>query len=313
MMEVEISWVAANNDDQAIKFASLGFRRSAEATAWLTTHCPSNEYGLFVDSHMVLEHIHYNIHRANSLTQLEKLYKLMKIETIGQGIAIQSFESSVPKIFNGTGYKLVLNDLSFFDKILSFAEWDEWDVGWKNKLKLELQNFLLSHARTITEEFDSDSKMYNIARLALTESVAWVSGFLGFIDNYYDELTQQGKFGTKKGWHVTTRLTKRLIEEVAVPWLAVLKSIKAGNPQHIAQTLFWASLQSMDICAAVNTGFESIDKLQCEVTELKEKVLTSAKAVNLAEKSAISAANKADELKNLCDNLVKRVTMLEKK
>jgi hypothetical protein len=332
MMEVELSRVAASNDDQAIKFASLGFRRSAEATAWWTTHCPSNEYGLFVDPHMVLEHIHYNIHGANSLTQLEKLYKL-KIETIGQGIALQSFESSVPKLFNGTGYKLVLNDLSFFDKIPSFAEWDERDVGWKNKLKLELQNFSVAHARTITEEFDSDSKMYNIARLALTESVAWVSGFLGFIDDYYEELTQ-GKFGTKKGWHVTTRLAKRLIEEVAVPRSAVLKSIKAGNPQHIARTLFWASLQSMDICAgikgnnfkndplvsselvkflAVNTGFESIDKLQREVTELKEKVLASAKAVNLAEKSAFSAANKADDLKKFCDTLVKRITTLEKK
>eukprot|EP00978_Attheya_sp_CCMP212_P017815 scaffold47998_cov47-Attheya_sp.AAC.1 len=60
------------------------------------------------DPHMVLEHIHYNIHGgANSLTQLEKLYKL-KIETIVQGIPLQSFESSVPKIFNGTGYKLVV-------------------------------------------------------------------------------------------------------------------------------------------------------------------------------------------------------------
>eukprot|EP00978_Attheya_sp_CCMP212_P029986 scaffold108751_cov56-Attheya_sp.AAC.1 len=64
---------------------------------------------------------------------------------------------------------------------------------------------------------------------------------------------------------------------------------------------------------AVNTGFESIDKLQREVTELKEKVFASAKAVNLAEKSAFLAANKADELKMFCDTLVKRVTTLEKK
>ena len=64
---------------------------------------------------------------------------------------------------------------------------------------------------------------------------------------------------------------------------------------------------------AVNTGFESIDKLQREVTELKEKVLASAKAVNLAEKSAFSAANKADDLKKFCDTLVKRITTLEKK
>jgi hypothetical protein len=49
------------------------------------------------------------------------------------------------------------------------------------------------------------------------------------------------------------------------------------------------------------------------VTELKEKVLASAKAVNLAEKSAFSAANKADDLKKFCDTLVKRITTLEKK
>eukprot|EP00978_Attheya_sp_CCMP212_P007876 scaffold18321_cov53-Attheya_sp.AAC.2 len=119
-----------------IKFASLGFRRSLEATAWLTTHCPSQ-------------------------MSMKKLYKL-KIETIGEGIAI-------------TSYKLVLNDLSFFHKIPSFSEWDERDVGWKTKLKLELQHFSQSHARTITDVFDSDSKMYTIARLGLTEYVAWAN------------------------------------------------------------------------------------------------------------------------------------------
>ena len=95
------------------------------------------------------------------------------------------------------------------------------------------------------------------------------------------------------------------------------------------------TVQIMDICAgikgnnfkndplvssklvkflAVNTRFESIDKLQREVTKLKEKVLASAtKAVNLAEKSAVSAANKADDLKKFCETLVKRITTLEKK
>eukprot|EP00978_Attheya_sp_CCMP212_P042069 scaffold250596_cov26-Attheya_sp.AAC.1 len=111
--------------------------------------------------------------------------------------------------------------------------------------------------------------MCNIARLALTESVAWVSGFLRFIDDYYEDLTQ-GKFGIKGNNFKNDPL---LVSSELVKFLAV------------------------------NTGFESIDKLQREVTELKKKVLASAKAVNLAEKSAFLAANKADDLKKFCDTL----------
>jgi hypothetical protein len=42
---------------------------------------------------------------------------------------------------------------------------------------------------------DPDSKMYSIAVLALSESVAWVLDFLAFIQEYYEDLTN-GKFGT---------------------------------------------------------------------------------------------------------------------
>jgi hypothetical protein len=331
-LEIDMNKLTAANDEQAIQFASLGFRRIEEAASWLAIHCPHNEFGLVVDPHMVFEHIHYNMHGEDALGRLQKLYKL-KIETIGQGISITSFENSLPKVLSTNHQSVVQTDISFFDKLPTHAEWALNEEGWHDKFKKGLHDFQVAHKKTIGEELDPESKMYSIAILSLAESVAWVSGFLSFIQDYYEDLTM-GKFGSRKGWHVTTRLAKRLIEEVHVPRSSVIKSIKTGNAPHIAKHLFWASLKSMDICAriknnnfkndplvsselvkflAVNTGFESLEKLIREVAELKDKVIVSSKAVAVAEKSASTASNKADENKKLIDVLLKRVTKLESK
>jgi hypothetical protein len=38
---------------------------------------------------------------------------------------------------------------------------------------------------------------YTMATMALTESVAWLEGFIVFLDDYHRDLTK-AKFGTKK-------------------------------------------------------------------------------------------------------------------
>jgi hypothetical protein len=331
-LETEMTKLTARNDEQAVKFASLGFRKIDEVAAWLTINCPENAFGLVVDPHMVFEHMNYNLHSEDSLDRLQKLYKL-KIETIGQGISIKSFENKVPKLLSSGTTSVVRDDVSHFDKIPTHADWKLNEEGWYSKFKAEVHEFQVAHSKTLREELDPESKMYSIAVLALSESVAWVLGFLAFIQEYYEDLTN-GKFGSKKGWHVTTRLAKRLIEEVHVPRSSVIKAIRAGNSAHISKQLFWASLQSIDIASriknnnykndplvsselvkflAINTGFESIEKLQREVSELKEKVFTSSKAASVAEKGANAAGNKADENKKVIDSLVKRITKLESK
>eukprot|EP00978_Attheya_sp_CCMP212_P035422 scaffold154164_cov26-Attheya_sp.AAC.1 len=101
-VEIELSHLIASTDEQAIKFASMGFRRSEESVSWLATHSPSNDFGIFVDAHMVLEHIHYTLHGTDALKRLESLYKL-KIDTISQGLAITSFENTIPIFFQVLG------------------------------------------------------------------------------------------------------------------------------------------------------------------------------------------------------------------
>eukprot|EP00978_Attheya_sp_CCMP212_P010090 scaffold24245_cov23-Attheya_sp.AAC.1 len=98
-MEIEMNRLTSQTDQHAIRFSSLGVRGKDEANAWLAINEPSHDYGLFVDAHMVLEHVQYAIFGDDSLKRLESLYKL-KIETIAQGLAIMSFEAKCPKIFD---------------------------------------------------------------------------------------------------------------------------------------------------------------------------------------------------------------------
>jgi hypothetical protein len=332
-VEIELSHLIASTDERAIKFASMGFRRSEESASWLATHSPSNDFGIFVDAHMVLEHIHYTLHGTDALKRLESLYKL-KIDTISQGLAITSFENTIPKMFSKSlDHKVLRDDASYFNMIPNFHDWDLKDGGWRDKIKEELVRFSMGHARTIDEIFERGSPGDTLARLCLVETVSWIEGFLSFIDGYQKELTL-GKFGVKKGWSVTTRLAVRLLEEVASPRTGVIKMVKAGNSEQIARITFWATLQSLDIMAgikanqyqndpvvsselvkflAINTSFEVIDSLQKTVSDLETKLSAASKLIHISDKAAQSASNKSDEMKRMYDALTKRITTLENK
>jgi hypothetical protein len=71
-----LACVTADNDDQAIRFAGLGFRSSKESSAWLVTHMPKHHCGLLVDVHIVMEHIQSSITGTGTINMLEKLFKL---------------------------------------------------------------------------------------------------------------------------------------------------------------------------------------------------------------------------------------------
>jgi two-component sensor histidine kinase len=64
-MEIEMNRLTSQTDQQAIRFSSLGFRGKEEANAWLAINEPSHDYCLFVDAHMVLEHVRWWLARED--------------------------------------------------------------------------------------------------------------------------------------------------------------------------------------------------------------------------------------------------------
>jgi hypothetical protein len=183
----------------------------------------------------------------------------------------------------------------------------------------------------IENTLDHESRVYVIACLALSDSVSIVEALIKFIDDFVKHLTT-AKFSFKKAFHFTTRLVKHILIEIFEPQRGVLKTFKTRNLEATSASIFWSTIRSLDIALAfkrtgfenlhivsselvnfllVNTGYESISGLEVKVATLEGQVSELQKTVKNAEKSAIAASNKSDELKKLCDTLVKRVTKLE--
>jgi hypothetical protein len=324
--------VTAETDDQAIRFAGLGFRSSKDSNAWLMTHMPEHHCGLLVDVHMVMEHVQSSITGTDTINMLEKLFKL-KLKTLADGTAMKSYERKIPRFFSQvSAHKVIKNDASHFENIGSYEEWDAPVSGFRTRLKEELVTFRAAHLANIDETLERDSIGYAVATIALTESVAWLEGFIVFMDDYYRDLST-ARFGTKKAWHVTTRLGRRMLMEISVPRNGVQNSFQPGKNDQICQRIVWSVVRCHDIMArykrhnykddptvgselvkflAVNSGYEVLDSLKIEMVSVKADLATVKKDILSSVKVANAAGNKADEIKKTQDALIKRVVKIEK-
>jgi hypothetical protein len=324
--------ITAENDDQAIRFGGLGFRTSKESNAWLVTHMPEHHCGMLVDVHIVMEHVQSSITGTDTINMLEKLFKL-KLQTLADGMAMKSYERKIPRFFSSaSAHKVIKHDDSHFDNIASYEEWDTPVSGFRARLKEELVTCRAAHLGNIDETLERDSIGYAIATMALTEAIGWMEGFIVFLDDYYRDLSK-ARFGTKKAWHVTTRLGRRMLLELSMPRNGVQHSFSPGKNDQICQRIVWSVLKCHDIMArykrhsykddptvgselvkflAVNSGFEVLDSLKVDMAAVKVDLATVKKDVNAAIKASGAAANKADEGKKVQDALIKRVMKLEK-
>jgi hypothetical protein len=173
-----------------------------------------------------------------------------------------------------------------------------------------------------------------VAKLALTASVAWIHGFISFINTYYQELNK-AKFGSGKAWHVTTRLAKRrMLDDIAPARQSVHGSFIAGDQTQVCQKVIWEVLKAHDVMAdfkkhgykhhpaiaselvkflAVNTSFELLEKMTTKVSVLESDVSELKKVAAGAVKAASTAGNGADALKLVAAGLAKQLTTLESK
>jgi hypothetical protein len=242
-----------------------------------------------------------------------------------------SFEQAIPKVLSKAGSAVIKDDSSYLSRIPTWSDWDYPDTGLCQSLTQELEIFNRSHRLEIENTLDQESRVYTVACLALSDSVSIIEALIKFMDDFVKHLTT-AKFSVKKAFHVTSRLAKRILTEMYEPRQGVLKTFKAGNLDQTAAAIFWATIWSLDIGLGfkrtgfknlhivsselvkfllVNTGYESITSLEGQVATLTGNNADLQKTARNSEKSAITASNKVDELKKLCDTLIKRVTKLE--
>ena len=256
---------------------------------------------------------------------------ILDIQTIAQGLAMSSYETSIPKIYSSGKFKVVKDDGSHLDNVKTWEDFDQPETGIKASVTKALEEFAVSHQTQIDDNLEMGSTVYNVATLSLSVSVAVCEEFLKFWEEFVRSLTKS-KFSNVKAHHVTTRLVRRIFEEIFIPRQGVLKTFKAGNMRQICAAILWTTLQSLqsaqelkkvgfknlDIVTLeltkfllINTGYESVKRLESKVKELEDAKRSQQSDVKSAVSSANTASNLASETKKLLAALDKRVKKLE--
>ena len=296
-------------------------------------NAPNKEFGYVINFHTLMEHVHQQITGVDSLANLGKLYKL-QLQTMSEGVAMTSFEVISPRFLTSTGSHTVIDaEASYFSHISTYAKWNDPLEGFKRRWKQELLNFRQAHAENIQIHLSSTSPLYMLAQTSLSESVAWVTGFINYIDETYNQYNG-GKFGTKKSWHVTTKLAMALIKDVGQPRMGAMNSFKAGDAQQVNGVIFYAVLRSLDRMSLIlsknfkdapavstelvkflsmNTSVEAVDKLTEQTGGFSSAISELTKNVASVRKDGGTIGNKADKLSSELSDLKKRLTKLEQK
>jgi hypothetical protein len=130
---------------------------------------------------------------VSTLLVMQQLVKI-KVQSIVDGSAITSFDQRIPKFFSkSSGHKVIMDAASFLDLVPTWSDWDDAHTGYRLRLEEELIAFEQAHLEKIEALQEYWMKAYTVVKLALTALVAWIHGFISFIDTYYRELVWIGK------------------------------------------------------------------------------------------------------------------------
>ena len=260
--------VKSTTDQSAIKYAGLGLRSSKESDSWIEINQPNDDFGLLMDFNTVLEHAYTQIVGQKILTNLTSITK-MKLTNTNQSVALTSSETRIPKFFGGEGKTLgvVKDEESYFKTIKSWDEWNTPGDGYRDQLKRQLSVFDLGHSATIESELEPLTLFHLLVCKSLSDSVAWAQKFIKFIDDTYREYSR-ANFGTKKAWHVTTKLGVALMEYISKPRTVIHNSFRISNHMSVSKTLAYANLKSLDLIIEIEKlEFKNAPVITSELTK----------------------------------------------
>ena len=334
-LEREVASLRASNDSESIKFSSLGFRNKQDCDAWVETHHPGSDFGLIMDFHLVMTHVHDAISGVQLMKGLATVHK-MKLSHNHQAVAIVSYENRIPKYFvsSSSGYSIVRKDESYFSAIKTWDDWDLPNDGFRDRLDKFLADFEEGFGRDLDAAIEPNSLFHTVATKALSNSVHWVRGLMKFMDDTYNEYFR-AHYSGKTAWYITTRLSRSLIEYIGAPRNTIYNTFRIDFPEEISKAMFFASAQSLDRMAevsskgfknspivmgeltkflALNSNYELVGKLHSKIGAIQTSQDSLEKEVAASVKSSSTLASKFEQqLKKPLDLLIKRVDKLEKK
>ena len=183
----------------------------------------------------------------------------------------------------------------------------------------------------IKSKYKPNERRYHLAMYCLMKSSEYLRAWLGYMDNVFDDLINNG-YSNKVAWALVTRLSRRMCEDMAVPRQGVKGSL--GHPHVMRPTVLWGILKTHAVMKEyIDTDFKNhpssmaseyvrflvttprdagTEGLVTQVSDLKKKVAEQKKAISEAQKSATTASNKVAALTASLKSFETRVKELEK-
>lgn len=320
--------------EKPVKFNGFNFNSKEDSDAWMETHNKEGRFGLLVDFHCAMEHIHQKMNSFDPLARLKRI-KELNVTNNSEAIQIISYQSQVPLFFdNGKDDNVLEQTDSLFSNIKTWEDWDKPIFGYRAKWNTYLNKWKDSHQKSLLMQFSHDLShpYYRAALVSITEVYAFCIAFIQYIDTTYKRYADS-KFGTEKAWHVTTKLATSLILVMEVPRAAVMNTL-GSNQLLNAKNIFYSTLLALDIMndilakrfsdhpavrgellefLTLNTTVEEVSLLELRVTELEEDKKTLLKELKGAVTKADTASNKVQELQKDLKALTKEVNVLKNK
>lgn len=222
---------------------------------------------------------------------------------------------------------------SYFKMIKSWEDWNTPHDGFRDQLKRELSLFDVGHNATISAELELLSVFHSLVSKSLLDSITWANKLVKFINDTFREYSR-AMYGSKKAWHVTTKLAVSLTEYISSSRTVVHNSFRVGNHMSVSKAVTFSFLRSLDLMIeieklefrnspvitskltkflAMNSNYESVRKKKEEVKTLTDGISKAMKKAASAFKSVGTVGNTLDREQKETIALAKRVKSLESK
>ena len=162
--------------------------------------------------------------------------------------------------------------------------------------------------------------------------MAWTYELINYIDVTYAEYSE-GKFGTKKLWHITTKLATALILEVSKPRESTFDQLQSDSDSSMfnARVVFYNTPRALDVMSEIsavnfanhpavstelvkflslNTAIDAVDQLVSKTAHFKSTLGSIQKDLGGAVRTVTTVGNKHDTLNNQVKELIKKVNKL---
>jgi hypothetical protein len=205
-LKSEVKALETKTEENAVKFASLGFKSQSDSAAYLVGEDPEvMAFCLFVDIYTLYELVSQRITgQSGFLSSLESIKKLA-LRSPGEAITLVSFGSASPAFFCKSGGEPPSILQSAFSKI---ATYDKWSDTYLDQITTALNSVEIGFRQRIENTMISSSPVRRVCELVLSESESDLRKMLDWVDKTYKKLVKDG-FASTRAWSLTTRQCER--------------------------------------------------------------------------------------------------------